>query len=81
MFEQATWLFGYERLCYALNDQPELVDAVFSRVGELTAELVETLVQFDRVQLLFGGDDMASRPARWSRRESSSTKSCPGTNA
>lgn len=58
IFEQVTWLMSYEGLCYALYDQPDLVDAMFRRVGELHVQAAEMLVQFDCVRLLFGGDDM-----------------------
>ena len=58
IFEQVTWLMSYQGLCYALYDQPDLVDAMFRRVGELHAQAAELLVQFDCVRLLFGGDDM-----------------------
>jgi uroporphyrinogen decarboxylase len=58
VFEQATWLLSYQGLCYALYDQPDLVDAMFRRLGELHAQAAEMLVQFDCVRVLFGGDDM-----------------------
>lgn len=58
IFEEVTWLMSYEGLCYALYDQPDLVDAMFRRVGELHAQAAEIYVQFERIRLLFGGDDM-----------------------
>lgn len=58
IFEEVTWLMSYQGLCYALYDQPDLVDAMFRRVGELHAQAAEILTQFSRVNLLFGGDDM-----------------------
>jgi len=61
VFEETSWLFGYERLCYALYDQPDLVDAVFERVGSTFLAGCEIYMQFDRVKILFDGDDMGHR--------------------
>lgn len=58
IFEQVTWLMGYEFLCTAIYDMPDLVDAMFEKIGRLFNEVAEILVQFDRVEILFGGDDM-----------------------
>jgi len=58
MFEWPEWLLGYEPLCMGLYDNPDLVRAVFGRVGRLMVALAELLVQFDRVSILFDGDDM-----------------------
>lgn len=58
VFEQVTWLMSYQGLCYALYDQPDLVDAMFQRIGALHAHVADLLVQFDCVRVLFGGDDM-----------------------
>ncbi|MBI2941356.1 MAG: uroporphyrinogen-III decarboxylase-like protein [Chloroflexi bacterium] len=58
VFEQVTWLMGYESLCYALYDQPDLVDAMFQRIGSIYYDVCKVLVQIPRVDILFGGDDM-----------------------
>ena len=58
IFEQVTWLTGYERLCYAIYDTPDLVDAMFSKIGGIFHEAAKLIAQFDRVAALFGGDDM-----------------------
>ena len=58
VFENVTWLMGYETLCYALFDTPDLVDAMFERIGSILVKACEILVQFPRVEILFGGDDM-----------------------
>jgi len=58
IFEQVTWLMGYESLCLALYDAPDLVDAMFERIGSLFYEVARVLVQFPRVRILMGGDDM-----------------------
>ena len=58
VFEQVTWLMGYENLCYQIHDTPGLVDAMFERVGTILHGVAEVLVQFKRVAFLLGGDDM-----------------------
>ncbi len=58
IFEQVTWLTGYERLCYAIYDTPDLIDAMFEKIGSIFHEAAKLIAQFDRVAALFGGDDM-----------------------
>jgi len=58
VFELTSWTMGFETLCYALYEQPELVDAVFERVGSIFHQGIQLLCQLDRVPVLFGGDDM-----------------------
>lgn len=58
IFEQVTWLTGYERLCYMIYDNPDLVEAMFNKIGGIFNEAAKLIAQFDRVGALFGGDDM-----------------------
>ena len=58
IMEQVTWLMGYESLCLKLYDEPKLVDAMFERVGSIWVEYVRLCVQFERVGVMFGSDDM-----------------------
>jgi len=58
VFESLSFLMGYETLCMALFDQPELVQAVLDQVRALILPLAETLVSYDRVAGLWIGDDM-----------------------
>ena len=58
VFENATWLMGLECFSYALHDQPDLVEAICQRVGELTTAVAEHLVTIDNVGMVFLGDDM-----------------------
>ncbi len=62
-FEQVTWIMSYEGLCFAIYDNPDLVDAMFKKVGITHYELIKVLLQFDRIKLLFGGDDMGFKTA------------------
>ncbi len=59
--EYLTWLMGYETLCYALFDQRELVAAICRRLIDLYEVVVRRMLQFDRVKLLWGADDMGFR--------------------
>jgi len=61
IFEQLNWLMGLENLCYSLYDQPDLVEAIVNRVGEIYLAAARTFVQFDRLKFLFGGDDMGHK--------------------
>ncbi|MCX7918185.1 MAG: uroporphyrinogen-III decarboxylase-like protein [bacterium] len=58
IYELGSALFGYEQLCYKMYDEPELVDAVFAKVGENRLKLAEVYCDYDCVGMLFGGDDM-----------------------
>jgi len=61
IMEYVTWLMGYETLCYAMYDQPDLVDELCRRVGEWNLMVAETLADFGRVRLFMGGDDMGHK--------------------
>jgi len=61
--EFLTWLMGYEMLCYALYDQRDLVRAIADRITEMFRQALERILQFDRVKLVWGSDDMGFRSA------------------
>jgi uroporphyrinogen decarboxylase len=56
--EYLCWLMGYETLCYALAEQRDLVEALARRILELEEAHARLLMQFDRVRLFWGSDDM-----------------------
>lgn len=56
--EMLSWLMGYETLCYALFDQRDLVQAIFERLLGIYTASLERMLQFDRVKLVWGSDDM-----------------------
>lgn len=58
LYEYIAWFFGYEKLCYNLYDQPDLVDAVAQKVGEIRLKHAQIVCDYDCVGMLFGGDDM-----------------------
>ena len=56
--EYLTWLMGYQNLCYALYDQRELVQAISDRLIEISIAALERILEFQRVKLVWGMDDM-----------------------
>ena len=56
--EHLSWLMGYETLCYALFDQRDLVQAMADRLLGIYRGSLETILQFDRVEMVWGSDDM-----------------------
>jgi len=61
ILEHLSQLMSYEGLCLALFDNPELVQAITDRVGELIAKFYEHLLDLDNVIAIFQGDDMGFR--------------------
>jgi uroporphyrinogen decarboxylase len=58
IFENASWLMGLEPFSYALADQPDLVEAICRRVGDLTVAAATHAVSIDNVGMVFLGDDL-----------------------
>ncbi|MBD3182714.1 hypothetical protein GF312_10500 [Candidatus Poribacteria bacterium] len=54
-------LFGYENLAFLLYDDPELVKAVFDRVGELIYSYYQNIIGMDNLAGFFQGEDMGFR--------------------
>jgi uroporphyrinogen decarboxylase len=59
--EYLTWLMGYETLCYSLYDQRDLVAAISARLVEMYRNVVGRMLEFERVKLIWGSDDMGFR--------------------
>jgi len=59
--EYLAWLMGYETLCFSLYDQRDLVAAISKRLAEMYRRFIERLLEFDRVKLIWGSDDMGFR--------------------
>jgi len=59
--ELLSWLMGYETLCYALFDQRDLVKAIADKLMDLETRYVKRLLQFERVEIVWGSDDMGFR--------------------
>ncbi len=56
--ENLSWLLGYETLCYKLYDEPDLVQAIHERSLAMDRAVTRRLVQYDRVKIIWGSDDM-----------------------
>lgn len=61
IFEHLSWVMSLEGLCLALYDDPDLVQAVSDRIGELITKFYEHLLQLERLVAVFPGDDMGFR--------------------
>jgi len=59
--ELLSWLMGYDTLCYALADQPDLVRAIAAKVHDITVRQMRRFLQFSRVKAVWGSDDMGFR--------------------
>ncbi len=62
-FEHLSQIMSLEGLAYALHDQPDLVQAVADRIGELLLSFYRHLLDLDHVVAIFQGDDMGFRSA------------------
>ena len=58
VFEWTTWLMGLVPFCYALSDNPDLVDAVIEKVTGIIYAVVEDLVDEPELGGVFMGDDL-----------------------
>ncbi len=56
--EEITFFMGYETLCIALYEEPDLVKAILEKVTALHTRYTELLLQFGRVAAVWGTDDM-----------------------
>ncbi len=61
IFEHLSWIMSLEGLALALYDQPDLVEAVVDRLGELMVAYYKQLLDLDNVIAIFQGDDMGFR--------------------
>lgn len=59
--EMITILLGYERMCYLMFEEPDLVDAVSTKVGEIYDEWTRVLCDFSCIKVIWGSDDMGFR--------------------
>jgi len=63
VFEHLSWSLGYESFCYAALEEPELVEAIATKIGELSLEHVRILCQFQCVGVIWASDDMGFKTA------------------
>ncbi|MEM5774839.1 MAG: uroporphyrinogen decarboxylase family protein [Anaerolineaceae bacterium] len=58
VLEWVMWLMGFVPFSMALYEQPDLVEAMFQRIGDLLAGVVEKAASLPGVGAFFLGDDM-----------------------
>ena len=61
ILEHVTWLMGYQNLAIALYDQPDLLQTMFDRVGQMVLKNCETMCQYEAVGALWISDDIGHR--------------------
>jgi len=59
--EPLEWIFGYESFFYMLYDQPDLVKAVFDKVGNIMEDFYRAVLPHDTVGYVFHADDLGFR--------------------
>ena len=63
VFEWTTWLMGFEPFCFALVEQPKLVDALIRKVADEIYAVVEDLMNEPNIGGIFMGDDLGYNTA------------------
>ncbi|OGS28135.1 MAG: hypothetical protein A2297_09610 [Elusimicrobia bacterium RIFOXYB2_FULL_48_7] len=56
-------LMGYETMSYAMFDDPKLVEAVFTKAGEIVYDFYRQIAGMDKLTGFFQGDDMGFKTA------------------
>ncbi len=56
--EHPCLLMGYQNLCFALHDEPDLVTAIAAKTLEMATAKVKLMRQFKCVKAIWGSDDM-----------------------
>lgn len=57
LLENVISIVGYENLCYLIYDEPELVKAIFDKVGSILLDYYQHCVAYDTVGMLMINDD------------------------
>ncbi|MCE5207853.1 MAG: uroporphyrinogen-III decarboxylase-like protein [Chloroflexi bacterium] len=58
VLEWVMWLMGFVPFSLALYEQPDLVEAMFNRIGDILSDVLERAVSLPGVGAYFLGDDM-----------------------
>lgn len=59
--EHLIWLMGYETICYAVYDTPELVQAIADKLVGIYEVALARLLTYKRVAVVWGSDDLGYR--------------------
>ena len=58
IFENVSFMPGVETLCYLVYDEPDLVAAMFEKIGSLFTEMFRGLADFDSMGAILLADDL-----------------------
>lgn len=59
--EHLIWLMGYETICYAVYDSPDLVQAIADKLVDIYTVALDRLLTYKRVAVVWGSDDLGYR--------------------
>lgn len=59
IYTSVWWLMGFETFCFALKENPALVEAIQEKVKEIQSQALEIVLGFDHVAALWHPDDIA----------------------
>ncbi len=63
VLEQPMGILGYEPLCYMMADDPELVEAIFQKNGEIYEAIYKACAQMDVIGAMLISDDLGFKTA------------------
>src|SRR5450759_1000128 len=63
VYEMIPWLMGETAFFFALYDQPDLVEALWNRVGEIMLAVCRQASEIPGVGAIFFGDDLGYKTA------------------
>jgi uroporphyrinogen decarboxylase len=61
LWEVVRGLMGFETLCFAMYDDPELVEAVFEKVGSFVLGIADALCDFSVLGAIYLADDLGHK--------------------
>ena len=67
VLEWVMWLMGFVPFSMALYDEPELIEAMFQRIGDIFSNVYETMAGMPEVGAMFIGDDMGYKQGTFIR--------------
>jgi uroporphyrinogen decarboxylase len=59
IFTRVWRIMGFGPFCYALSDEPDLIEAMFRRVGDTQLAVFRRIVEMDQIGAMWYGDDLA----------------------
>jgi uroporphyrinogen decarboxylase len=69
ILEWVMWLMGFTPFSIALYEQPDLIEAMFQKIGDLYASIFRTIVDIPNVGAVMLGDDMGYKTGTFFKPE------------